>query len=55
MGLLTPSVKYEGEAYVLITQLLAGVPRGHLGAKSGALAEQRDVIFAAMDFLMTGF
>ena len=55
MGQLTPMIKYEGDPYVLMTPLLAGVARRDLGAATGNLAERRDVILAAMDFLMTGF
>lgn len=55
MGQLTPIIKYEGDSYVLMTPLLAGITRRDLGAVTGSLAERREVIFAAMDFLMTGF
>lgn len=52
---LTPILKFEDEAYVLMTPQLAGIARKELGAASGTLAEHRDVILGAMDFLLTGF
>ena len=52
---LTPILKFEDEAYVLMTPQLAGIARKELGAPSGTLAEHRDVILGAMDFLLTGF
>lgn len=52
---LTPILKFEDEAYVLVTPQLAGIGRKELGAASGTLAEHRDVILGAMDFLLTGF
>lgn len=52
---LMPSLKLEDEAYVLVTPQLAGIASKELGAASGTLAEHRDVILAAMDFLLTGF
>jgi toxin CcdB len=52
---LTPALKSDGETYVLMTPLLAGVARTDLGASTGSLAEQRQVIVAAIDFLLTGF
>jgi len=35
--------------------MLAAIARSELGAATGSLAEQRDVILAALDFLLTGF
>jgi toxin CcdB len=52
---LTPILKFEDDAYVLVTPQLAGMARKELGAPSGTLAEHRDVILGAMDFLLTGF
>lgn len=52
---LTPILKFEGEAYMLMTPELAGIARRDLGPASGSLAERRDAILAAMDFLLTGF
>ena len=52
---LTPALKFDGETYVLMTPQLAGVARTDLGASTGSLAEQRQVIVAAIDFLLMGF
>jgi len=52
---LTPILKLEGEAYMLMTPELAAISRSDLGAATGSLAERRDAILAAMDFLLTGF
>jgi toxin CcdB len=52
---LTPILKFEGEAYMLMIPELAAMARSDLGAATGSLAERRDVIIAAMDFLLTGF
>jgi toxin CcdB len=48
---LTPILKFEDEAYVLLTPQLAGMAREELGATS---AEHREVILGAMDFLLSG-
>ena len=52
---LTPIIRFENEAYVLVTPQLAGVARNELGSPMGTLAEHRSKILAAMDFLLTGF
>ena len=38
-----------------MTPQLAGVNRAELGSDAGNLAEERQVILAAIDFLVTGF
>ena len=55
MSHLTPVLKFEGETYMLMTPELAALARNDLGVATGSLAERRDVILAAMDFLLTGF
>jgi toxin CcdB len=52
---LMPILPFDGETYVLMTPELAGVVRTDLGPVAGSLAERRDTILAAMDFLLTGF
>ena len=52
---LMPMVQFEGEAFVLMTPQLAGIARSELGPPAGSLAERRDAIIAAMDFLLSGF
>jgi CcdB protein len=45
----------EQEDYVLMTPQLAGIRRIELGEAVGSLANARQTIVAAMDFLLTGF
>jgi len=52
---LTPSVEFDGDAYVLMTPQLAGIARSDLGAQAGTLNSQRDTIMGSIDFLLTGF
>ena len=52
---LTPTLTFDGETYVLMTPQLAGVARTDLGPPAGSLAEERQTIVAAIDFLVTGF
>jgi toxin CcdB len=52
---LTPEVAFNGETYVLMTPQLAGVGISELGPVAGSLAEERQTILAALDFLLTGF
>jgi len=52
---LTPEVSFNGDRYVLMTSQLAGVGRAELGPHAGTLADERQVIMAAIDFLLTGF
>jgi toxin CcdB len=52
---LTPTLTFDGSAYVLMTPQLAGIARTDLGTPSGSLAEERQTILAAIDFLLTGF
>ena len=52
---LTPLVHFEGDAYLLMTPLLAGMVLRELGPPAGTLVGQRDAVMAAMDFLPSGF
>lgn len=52
---LMPILPFDGEPYVLVTPELAGIARTDLGPAAGSLAERRDTILAALDFLLTGF
>ena len=52
---LNPRFKIKGEAVLMSTAELAGVPRSALGEKVVSLKEQRNEIIAALDFLITGF
>lgn len=51
---LMPSVKISGNDYVLLTPQLAGISRKELGAAVSDLSDQRALIVAAIDFLVTG-
>jgi toxin CcdB len=55
MTYLTPTVAFEGHSYVLMTPQLAGIARAELGPHVGSLADQQNVISAAVDFLTRGF
>lgn len=50
-----PILEFAGEAYVLLTPDLSAVQRRDLGPVAGSLAERRDSIIAAIDFLVLGF
>lgn len=52
---LTPVLVFEQTSYVLMTPQLAGIARSELGPAAGSLTRSRDLILAAMDFLLTGF
>lgn len=52
---LTPEVSFGGDKYILMTPQLAGINRAELGPLAGSLAQDRQVILGAVDFLLTGF
>lgn len=52
---LMPVISFEGDDYLLLTPQLAGISKSELGAVAGSVAEQRQVILSAIDFLLTGF
>ena len=51
---LNPVVEIDGKSMVLSTAELAGVPVSMLGDAVGNLADYRDDIIAALDFVFTG-
>jgi toxin CcdB len=51
---LMPEVDILVDAYVALTQELAGVPRSALGKPVAELAHRRGEIVAALDLLLTG-
>jgi toxin CcdB len=51
---LCPTVDIDGEAFIVITQQIAGIDRKHMGREVCDLAPQRAEIIAAMDFLISG-
>ena len=52
---LTPIIEFEGASFVLVTPQLAGISRSDLGTVAGNVADRRETILAAMDFLILGF
>lgn len=54
IGNLMPIVVVGGEEYVAVTQDLAGIHGSSLGPRVASVAEQRDAIVAALDFLISG-
>lgn len=51
---LMPEVMVLDEAYVLVTQELAGIPKSALGPVVAQLASDRATVLGALDFLFTG-
>ena len=54
MRTLTPILKFDGKEYLMLTPQVAGIPSRELGPIAGDLESDRDKIFAAMDFLLSG-
>ena len=54
METLTPILTVEGKDYLMITPQLAGVAVRELGASVADVSDQRAVIVAALDFLISG-
>ena len=52
---LNPSFEIEGRTVIMSTAEMAGVPKKILGEKVASLAQSRDEIIEAVEFLMTGF
>lgn len=52
---LNPGFQVQQTQIVMSTAELAGVALAHLGNTVGSLKEYRQEIFAALDFLFTGF
>lgn len=54
MHRLTPLLTFAGKEYLMLTPQLAGIATRELGPVAGDLSAQRDVITAAVDFLISG-
>ena len=52
---LTPRLDMAGTPVVMVTPLIAAVPRRLLGKPIGNLLDQSDDIIRALDILLTGF
>lgn len=51
---LTPIIKYENEAFILLTPQIASMPANLLRNPVGSVETMRDEIIAAIDFTITG-
>lgn len=51
---LTPTVTINGTRYLMEVPELAGVPLTALGEQVADLSDNRDVVLAALDLLITG-
>jgi toxin CcdB len=54
IGRLNPVLSINGEKFILMTQELAGIDRHMLGTEVCNIAQHRDDIIAAMDFVLSG-
>jgi toxin CcdB len=54
MRLLNPRLVIDGRPYVLLTHLLAAIPKKSLGQSVGNASSQRDEIVGSIDMLFTG-
>jgi toxin CcdB len=52
---LNPEFRIEGVDVVMVTEQIAGIPKRALGEEVTSLAQHRDQIMDAMDFLLRGF
>lgn len=52
---MNPLFQVEGQGYVMVTQFIAAIPESELQVPVANLAEHRDEITAALDFLFQGF
>jgi toxin CcdB len=51
---LMPVVSVDGQEFVMMVQLLAGVGKGELGTPVASAGQHRGEVVAALDFLITG-
>ena len=51
---LMPVVSVDGQEFVMMVQLLAGIGKGELGTPVASAAQHRGEVVAALDFLITG-
>jgi toxin CcdB len=51
---LTPVVSVDGQDFVMMVPLLAGIARSELGTPVGSALQHRGEVIAALDFLVTG-
>jgi toxin CcdB len=51
---LMPVVSVDGQEFIMMVPLLAGIAKGELGTVVGSAAQHRGEVVAALDFLITG-
>lgn len=51
---LMPVVSVDGQEFIMMVPLLAGIGKGDLGAPVASAAHHRGEVVAALDFLITG-
>jgi toxin CcdB len=52
---LTPTIRFQGSDYLLLTYQLASVPARELQRPVGSLADDQDAIKQSLDMLFIGF
>ena len=51
---LMPVVKVDGQEFIIMVPLLAGIASGELGTPVASVSQHRSEVVAALDFLITG-
>ena len=51
---LHPTIEIEGDPYLAITTLIAGIDRRSLGKRISSIKEARDKIISSIDLMITG-
>lgn len=51
---LHPTLEIEGDQYLAVTTLIAGIDRHSLGKKTTSIKEFRDQIISSIDLMITG-
>jgi hypothetical protein len=51
---LMPFVRVDGQEFIMMVPLLAGIGKGELGTPVASAAQHRAEVVAALDFLITG-
>jgi toxin CcdB len=54
VGRLLPIVRHDGHEFLLALELMSSVPTGVLREKLGSIAQYRDDVVRALDWLFTG-
>jgi toxin CcdB len=51
---LMPVVSVDGQQFIMVVPLLAGIASGELGTAVASVSQHRGEVIAALDFLITG-